>query len=453
MSKGRILVVDDNRNVLKALEILLQFEFDHIKTIKNPNLIPSILEKDDYDLVILDMNFAAGVNTGNEGLYWLEQILSIDSPISVILITAFGDVELAVNAIKKGATDFILKPWDNHKLLATLFSALKLSQTKRKLSELEQKQKVINEDLTVPHKTIVGHSDSLMRVMRMVRKVAKTDANVLITGENGTGKELIAQELHRLSIRSEKSMVGLDIGSISESLFEDELFGHKKGAFTDAFDDRIGKIETAHGGTLFLDEIGNLSLPLQAKLLSVIENRQVVRVGSNKVRAVDIRLICATNKDLTTLVKEGSFREDLLYRINTIIIEAPPLRDRGEDVLLLANFYLNKFSKKYNKGKITIHERALEDLMQYHWPGNIRELLHTMEKAVILAESKIIQPDDLFLKVSQSINMENPRTLDEMEQVMVRKAVDRNKGNMSAAAEELGITRQTLYNKIRKSNP
>ncbi|MBT4401379.1 MAG: sigma-54-dependent Fis family transcriptional regulator, partial [Bacteroidetes bacterium] len=215
MSKGRILVVDDNRNVLKALEILLQFEFDHIKTIKNPNLIPSILEKDDYDLVILDMNFAAGVNTGNEGLYWLEQILSIDSPISVILITAFGDVELAVNAIKKGATDFILKPWDNHKLLATLFSALKLSQTKRKLSELEQKQKVINEDLTVPHKTIVGHSDSLMRVMRMVRKVAKTDANVLITGENGTGKELIAQELHRLSIRSEKSMVGLDIGSIS----------------------------------------------------------------------------------------------------------------------------------------------------------------------------------------------------------------------------------------------
>ncbi|MBT4398009.1 MAG: sigma-54-dependent Fis family transcriptional regulator, partial [Bacteroidetes bacterium] len=244
-----------------------------------------------------------------------------------------------------------------------------------------------------------------------------------------------------------------DIGSISESLFEDELFGHKKGAFTDAFDDRIGKIETAHGGTLFLDEIGNLSLPLQAKLLSVIENRQVVRVGSNKVRSVDIRLICATNKDLTTLVKEGSFREDLLYRINTIIIEAPPLRDRGEDVLLLANFYLNKFSKKYNKGKITIHERALEDLMQYHWPGNIRELLHTMEKAVILAESKIIQPDDLFLKVSQSINMENPRTLDEMEQVMVRKAVDRNKGNMSAAAEELGITRQTLYNKIRKSNP
>ena len=453
MTTGKILVVDDNRNVLKALEILLQFEFDQIKTIRNPNLIPSILEKEDFDLVLLDMNFMAGVNTGNEGLYWLDQILSGDSSISVVLITAFGDVELAVNAIKKGATDFVLKPWDNQKLLATCHSALDLSRTKRKLSELEDQQKAISEDINQVHQSIIGYSAPLMKVTGMVRKVAKTDANVLITGENGTGKELIAREIHRLSNRSEKMMVSLDIGSITESLFEDELFGHKKGAFTDAYEDRVGKIETAHGGTLFIDEIGNLPLSLQAKLLAVIENRQVIRIGSNKVKPVDIRLVCATNKDLAAMVREGTFREDLLYRINTIVIEVPPLCDRGDDILLLAGFYLNKYAEKYNKGKMTLDAKAQVDLMNYHWPGNVRELRHTIEKAVILADHKVIQPEDLFIKASQSINMENPKTLIEMEQVMIRKAIERNKGNMSAVADELGITRQTLYNKIKKSNP
>ncbi len=452
MTTGRILVVDDNRNVLKALEILLQFEFENIRTLKNPNQIPSVLEKEDFDLVLLDMNFSAGVNTGNEGLYWLDQINSIDPSLSVVLITAFGDVELAVNAIKKGATDFVLKPWDNQKLMATCHAALELSRTKRKLSDLEDKQKAINEDLNQTHQSIVGYSAPLMKVVGMVRKVAKTDVNVLITGENGTGKELIAREIHRLSSRSGMMLVSLDIGSLTESLFEDELFGHKKGAFTDAYDDRVGKIETAHGGTLFIDEIGNLPISLQSKLLSVIENRQVTRIGSNKVKPVDIRLVCATNKDLPVKVSEGSFREDLLYRINTIVIEVPPLRDRGDDILLLANFFLSKYSDKYNKGKMSINPKASEDLLHYHWPGNVRELRHTIEKAVILADSKVIQPEDLFIKASQSINMENPKTLIEMEQMMIRKTIDRYKGNISAAADELGITRQTLYNKMKKSN-
>jgi DNA-binding NtrC family response regulator len=291
-----------------------------------------------------------------------------------------------------------------------------------------------------------------MKVVGIVRKVARTDANVLITGENGTGKELIAREIHRLSNRSDKLMVKLDIGSLAESLFEDELFGHKKGAFTDAFEDRVGKIETAHGGTLFIDEIGNLTLPLQAKLLSVIENREVIRLGSNKVKSVDLRLICATNKDLSGMVVEGSFREDLLYRINTIVIEVPPLRDRGDDILLLANFYLARYSEKYNKGRMTIQAKAQEDLMQYLWPGNVRELRHTIEKAVILADKREIQQEDLFIKASQAINMENPITLLEMERVLIKKSIDRYKGNLSAAADELGITRQTLYNKIKKSN-
>ncbi len=452
MSKGRILVVDDNKNVLKALKILLQFEFDYVNTVNSPNVILSELEKDEYDLVILDMNFEAGVNTGNEGMYWLDRILSIDSIISVLLITAFGDVELAVNAIKRGATDFILKPWDNQKLLATIKSAIKLSQTKRKVVRLEGKNKILNEEINVPHKTIVGYSDSLMKVMRVVKKVAKTDANVLITGENGTGKELIAKEIHRLSLRSEEIMVNVDIGSLPESLFEDELFGHKKGAFTDAYQDRVGKIESADGGTLFLDEIGNLPLALQSKLLTVIESREVVRIGSNKINKVDVRLICATNRDIPNLVENEEFREDLLYRINTIVIEVPLLRERGEDILLLAGFYLNKFSKKYNKGNITISLRGQEELLRYQWPGNVRELQHTIEKAVILCEKDIIEPDDLFLKPIQNFNFDLPKTLEDMEQVMVRKAVDRHNGNMSAAAEELGITRQTLYNKFRKNN-
>jgi len=319
--------------------------------------------------------------------------------------------------------------------------------------ELEDQQKVLNEDFNQSQQTIVGYSPPLMKVVGMVRKVARTDANVLITGENGTGKELIAREIHRLSNRSDKLMVKLDIGSLAESLFEDELFGHKKGAFTDAYDDRVGKIETAHEGTLFIDEIGNLTLSLQAKLLSVIENREVIRLGSNKVKSVDLRLICATNKDLSGMVVEGSFREDLLYRINTIVIEVPPLRDRGDDILLLANFYLAKYSEKYNKGRMTIQGKAQEDLMQYHWPGNVRELRHTIEKAVILADQREIHQEDLFIKASQAINMENPITLLEMERVLIKKSIDRYKGNLSAAADELGITRQTLYNKIKKNNP
>jgi DNA-binding NtrC family response regulator len=450
MPGGRILIVDDNKNVLKALEILLKFEFEFIHTVSSPKNIISELEQNNYDLVILDMNFEAGVNSGNEGMFWLDRILEFDPSLSVVLITAYGDVELAVSAIKNGATDFVLKPWDNQKLKATIKSAIQLSSTKRKLEKAQNRNEVLKEEVNHSYKPIVGYSDSIMQVLRIVKKVSKTDANVLILGENGTGKELIAKEIHRQSNRSDEIMLSVDIGSLPESLFEDELFGHKKGAFTDAFEDRTGKIESADGGTLFLDEIGNLPLNLQTKLLSVIESRQVVRIGSNKVKDVDIRLISATNKNLEEMVKNGDFREDLLYRINTIVVEVPPLRDRGSDIIVLANFFLNQFKKKYEKPGITISQRGMDALLKYSWPGNVRELLHTMEKAVILSEETVLKTDDFFIRPSPKISSGLPKTIQGMETMMVLNAIDKHNGNMSAAAGELGITRQTLYKKMNK---
>jgi len=452
MAKGNLLIVDDNKSILSALEILLATEFQTVTTLSDPNQIPSELRKKDYNLVVLDMNFNAGINTGNEGIYWLNRIKETNPEISVVMITAYGDVELTVKALKAGATDFVLKPWDNAKLIATLKSALQLNLSKKEVSQLKEKEKGLKSEINREQKFIVGSSPKLMNVLNLVRKVAKTDANVMITGENGTGKELIAQEIHRLSNRSEEVLVSVDMGAITETLFESELFGHVKGAFTDARENRPGKFEVADKGSLFLDEIGNLSFHLQAKLLAAIQNRQISRIGSNQIVAIDIRLICATNKNLESMVQDGHFREDLLYRINTIQIEVPPLRERGNDILVLAEFFLKKYSSKYNKPGLKINQKAQEKLLKYSWPGNIRELQHTIEKAVILSENNVLKPDDFFMRpIVSGKNITPEMTLEEMERRMINLAIEKSGGNLSAAADQLGITRQTLYNKIKKS--
>jgi len=451
--KGNILIADDNKSILSTLEILLSPLFHTVTTISNPNLIPAELRKLDYNLVILDMNFQAGVNTGNEGLFWLGKIRETNPDISVVMITAYGDIDIAVRALKAGASDFVLKPWDNEKLIATLNIALQLNFSKKEVKQLRDRETGLKTEFNREHKFIIGSSPQLMRVLNMVRKVAKTDANILITGENGTGKELIAQEIHRLSHRSKEVLVSVDIGSLSETLFESELFGHVKGAFTDARENRPGKFEVADKGTLFLDEIGNLSFHLQAKLLSAIENRQIVRIGSNQNIPTDIRLICATNRNLEQMAGQGLFREDLLYRINTIQIELPPLRERGNDIIILAEFFLKKYTFKYGKPDIKINQQAHEKLLKYSWPGNIRELQHTIEKAVILSETSVLKAEDLYLKSAQLAgNSYSFSTISEMESQMIRLALEKNNGNFTAAAEQLGVTRQTLYNKVKKAD-
>ena len=451
MIQGKILVIDDNKSVLTALEILLQFEYSSVSVISNPNQISSFPDLPQIDVVLLDMNFSAGVNTGNEGLYWLKEIKKKAPLTAVIMMTAYGGVELAVQALKEGASDFILKPWNNDKFLATVKAAYMLRKSQKEISQLKQKESNLKQLINQDSNYIIGNSKALTSVLNLTNKVAKTDVNVLITGENGTGKELIAKQLHRMSTRQDEVFISVDMGSISENLFESELFGHLKGSFTDAKEDRTGKFEAANGGTLFLDEIGNLSLQMQAKLLSAIQNKVIVRVGSNKEIPVDIRLICATNGNLEQMVADGLFREDLLYRINTIPIKVPALRERGDDVLVLSDFYLKKFSAKYGKHGLRITDIAEEKLKQYPWPGNVRELQHTMERAVILCEGNILKPTDFILNAKSSPSLEvGPKTLDEMEHFMIMSALQDNDGNYSAAAAQLGISRQTLYNKIKK---
>jgi DNA-binding NtrC family response regulator len=449
--KSAVLIVDDNKSILSALEILLAPEFNEVHAISNPNLIPSELKKKDYNIVVLDMNFSAGVNTGNEGIYWLGRIKDTNPDISVVMITAYGDIDIAVKALKAGASDFVLKPWENDKLVATLRLALQLNLSRKEVKVLRERESELRKEINREQRHIIGSSTQILNVLRLARKVAGTDANVLITGENGTGKELIAQEIHRLSARSEQIMVTVDMGAITETLFESELFGHVKGAFTDARENRQGKFETADKGTLFLDEIGNLSFHLQAKLLAALENRYITRVGSNQQIPVDIRLISATNRNIGEMVRDGLFREDLLYRINTIHIEMPPLRERGNDIVLLAEFFLKKYSQKYGKPELRISKHALDKLMDYSWPGNIRELQNTIEKAVILSDTSVIKPEDLYLRpVLQPENAGSFKTLDQMEEEMISMAIEKNNGNLTAAAEQLGVTRQTLYNKLKK---
>ena len=426
-------------------------QYNHVKCLSTPNQIVSELRKIEYHLVLLDMNFKSGANTGNEGLFWLKEIKEKSPATSVVHITAYGDVELAVNALKRGATDFVLKPWDNAKLLATVQSAIQLSLSKVEVDDLKQKQKELKRVINKEEKFIIGSSPELMKVLKMVQKVAQTDTNILITGENGTGKELIAREIHRLSKRNNEVLVSVDMGAITETLFESELFGHMKGAFTDAKESRSGKFEVANKGTLFLDEIGNLSFNLQAKLLAALQNREISRLGSTKPTPIDIRLICATNKNLPQMVENELFREDLLYRINTIQVEVPPLRERGNDILILADFFLKKYAYKYDKPTPKLNKQAQDKLLKYQWPGNIRELEHSCEKAVILSDQQILGANDFYLKpVSSKLKDNASLNIEEMEKKLINEALDKNPGNISAAANELGITRQTLYNKMKK---
>ena len=453
MKKGNILVVEDNKEILEALELFLEDEFNQVSGIKNPNQIASTLQHGNFDLVLLDMNFSAGVVTGNEGLYWLKEILKIDPSLSVIMMTAYGDVELAVKAMKNGAVDFIIKPWDNDKLLATLRTAYKLRESNKEIEKLRSRQDQLTAELDQKYPDVIYQCPQMSRVMEIVEKVSKTDVNILITGENGTGKGLIAREIHKRSSRFKEAMITVDMAAIPLTLFESEMFGHKKGAFTDAKKDRIGRFETASQGTLFLDEIGNLSMNMQTKVLNVLQERQIIPLGSNKAVPIDIRLICATNKNLEKLVMEGLFRQDLLFRINTIQIDLPPLRERGVDIELMATHFLNRFASKYDRGKLGFSKDALMSLRSYSWPGNIRELEHTVEKAVILAEGSSVKASDLYLKkmpdTVRSIPDQNG-SYGDFEKEIIRKALLRHSGNLTSAARELGISRQTIYNKMKR---
>ena len=452
--KGTLLVVDDNKAILNAISLLGRSVFAKVIALPSPNRLLSEMEQEQVDVVLLDMNFSAGINSGNEGLYWLKRILEVYPDIPVVLFTAYADINLAVTAVKEGAFDFVMKPFENAKLTATLLSALQLRYSKAEVKQLKEHTTLLKKELNPDYEVVWGNSKAMMQVQKMVKQVAATDANVLITGENGSGKEVVAKELHRLSKRCNEVMVSVDMGAVSETLFESELFGHLKGAFTDAKEDRAGKFEAANKGSLFLDEIGNLSFPLQAKLLAAIQNRQVTRLGATRPTPIDIRLICATNKDLRRLIAQGLFREDLLYRINTIEITMPSLRARKEDIMPLAHFFLKQYTTKYGKETFSIQPEAQEKLMAYSWPGNVRELKHTIEKAVILSDSKLLTVSDfLFSTTGTHTSVQSGfggETLEEMERAMIEKALTQYHSNLTTASAKLGITRQTLYNKMKK---
>jgi DNA-binding NtrC family response regulator len=449
---SNILIVDDHPRVLSALKQLLEDEFDKIHTQNNPNRIPILMKNHVFDLILLDMNFSAGVNTGNEGLYWLSKILKIDPEAIVIMITAYGDVDLAVTAMKKGATDFILKPWDNEKLVATLKTGYQLRRSRIEVAKLKNNQRYLNESYRQHSPKMIGESPAMRKIFKLVEKVSKTEANVLITGENGTGKDLLAREIHHRSYRSDAIFMHADMGSLTETLFESEMFGHVKGAFTDAKENRPGRFETASGGTLFLDEISNLSLYMQSKLLSVLQKREITPVGSNKAIPVDIRLISATNKDLRQMIAENLFREDLMFRLNTIEIHIPPLREREGDIERIVQYFVSFYARKYEKPLTRLNSRAIDKLNQYGWPGNVRELQHTVEKAVILSEGNILKPEDFILSPVdfQTASVSNQQTLAEIEKQAIQNALSNNQGSVLKASRELGLARQTLYNKIVK---
>ena len=443
MKHGTILVVDDNRNILATVRMILENTFEKIVTIASPGNIPARLREDKPDVVLLDMNFQSGINTGNEGIFWLHEIKRMRPQTQVVLFTAYADIDLAVRGIKEGAADFMAE-----EVLAPIKRDVNL--TAEKIESLLQSSQVIEQAI---QETLVNAQNQMQDLQLMVEKVAPTDANILITGENGTGKEVLAREIHRLSQRADGPMVAVDLGAVTETLFESELFGHMKGAFTDAKADKPGKFELANGGTLFLDEIGNLSYGLQAKLLTALQRRCIVRVGGSKEIPIDVRLICATNKDLQKMVAEGTFREDLLYRINTIHLHLPPMRERKGDIADLARRFLNRYATMYNRTDMTLSDEAAERIEQLPWPGNIRELQHAMEKAVILTDGNVIGPEVFASKPtteSIAIDTKEPQTLDEMEKAMIAKTIRLCGGNLSQVAQQLDISRQTLYNKIKK---
>ena len=443
--QGTILIVDDNRNILTTVRMLLEPIFANIITIANPNSIPAKLREEHPDVVLLDMNFSSGINSGNEGLYWLREIKSLSPKTEVVLFTAYADIQLAVTGIKEGAADFIVKPFDNEKMISTLLEA----RDKNKAADKAMGKHIGKDSNSTMY---WGDSEVMTNLRNIVEKVAATDANILITGENGTGKEVLANEIHRLSTRGGKKMLPVDMGAITETLFESELFGHVKGAFTDAKVDKPGKFELADGSTIFLDEIGNLSYSLQAKLLTALQRRSIVRVGGSIQIPVDVRLVCATNRNLQQMVNDGEFREDLLYRINTIHLKLPALRQRKADIVPLANRFLRQYGDIYNKTNLRFSDEAEKKLTSLPWYGNIRELQHAIEKAVILSDGGMISAEDIDggNQTRREKPLEEVQTLDEMESRMIEKTIKECEGNLSVVAARLGISRQTLYNKIKR---
>jgi len=445
--------VDDDPDVLIAARLLLKKEFHLVQTETDPSRLPDLLADNSWDVVLLDMNFSPGTNTGQEGMKWLRTILNLDPDAVVIMMTAYGDVETAVTAIRQGATDFVLKPWQNEKMLATMTSASKLADSRTEIDRLRSRQQEIVQ--TGSASPIIGQSRAMQEVFALLRKAAPTEANVLLSGENGTGKELAARELHSRSARCDEVLLSVDLGSIPDTLFESELFGHLKGAFTDASKDRIGRFQAASSGTLFLDEIGNLPLHLQSKLLSVLEQRQVTPVGSDRSVPIDVRLICASNRQLREMVAEGTFREDLLYRINTVEVQLPALRDREGDIPLLLEHFTEFYARKYGQARKRLSSAVLKRLGEYRWPGNIRELRHAVERAIILSEGPVLDIADFLMDNTQDSSQEQaPKTdgfrLDEVERQTIRAALTHHQGNISRAAKDLGITRTSLYRRMEK---
>ena len=453
---GKILVIDDNEDVLFSAKMLLRKYASEVVMEKNPRKIPFLVSNHEYDIILLDMNFSHDITSGQEGFYWLKEILRYDPSAVVVMITAFGDVEMAVRALKEGATDFVLKPWQNEKLLATLTSASKLRRSYQEVNQLKEVNKTLAAELNSTQQAIIeGQSPAMRNLFSIIDKVARTDADVLLLGENGTGKEVIARTLHQRSQRADKVFVSVDMGAITETLFESELFGHKKGAFTDAREDRIGRIEAANGGTLFLDEIGNLSPSLQAKLLTVLQRREVIRVGTNKPIPVNVRLISATNMPLKAMVQRHEFRQDLLYRINTVELNLPPLRDRLEDIPQFADHFLAVYAQKYKQPAKRLSDAALAKLRRYNWPGNVRELQHVLERACIMSDNRELQPDDFFFIQEAAVpeshtSATETTSLDDLERDAVQRVLQKYDGNISKAAKELGLSRGALYRRLEK---
>jgi DNA-binding NtrC family response regulator len=445
VKNATVLIIDDDTDVLTAVKMLLKTEVKEVVTEKNPENIRHLLSKKSFDLILLDMNFNSSINTGNEGIFWLKKIREFGSNAPVIMITAYGDIDLAVRSLKESASDFMVKPWHNEKLVDCI---------KKNLKEKSRSDDRLVSDSSVIGKELIGNSDVMKDIFFKIEKIAPTDANILVLGENGTGKDLIAKAIHENSLRAKKPFIKVDVGALTESLFESELFGHKKGAFTGAAEDREGRFEAANGGTLFLDEIGNITLQQQSKLLSVLQNRQVIRLGSNVPISIDIRLICATNVPLNELANENRFRKDLIYRINTVEITVPPLRKRGSDIILLANHFVNIYSKKYLKPQLEFDAKAIEKLKQYPFPGNVRELQYTMERAVIMSEGEMLSASDLIFSPIESVAVkeEEPKDLNLslVEKNTILRVIEKHGGNISKAAKELGLTRTALYRRLSK---
>jgi len=449
--KGSILIIDDDQDVLLTAKMILKQHFEKVVTEHTPNRIESLIQKDQHDVIVLDMNFKTGATSGNEGMYWLKRILEIDPEANVMLSTAYGDINLAVEAMKQGARDFLVKPWEKEKLLATVNNIYELNSAKNEVKRLKSQQSVMQKDSHKKYTDLIAESDAMKTILATIDKVAKTDANILILGENGTGKELIARTIHHQSKRAREAFIGVDLGALSSSLFESELFGAKKGAFTDAKEDRLGRFEVASKGTLFLDEIGNVPMMLQSKLLSALQNREITPLGTHQSKSIDIRLVCATNKPLYQMVEDDSFRQDLLYRINTVEITLPPLRQRVNDIAPLAQHYLTFFAKKYEKGRLTIADETISALNSYQWPGNIRELEHAVERAVIMCSSSELTVQDFNLSQTRHevVAIDN-LNMGEVEKITIQQSIEKNNGHLTKVSKELGMARSTLYRKMEK---